>query len=778
MKKFLLIGLLFWVIAGRSQNIARVIEYRPAPGQHINLEQIGTPQAAKKISENESSLISLGAFGGYIVLEFDKECVNEPENPYGIDFTILGNAFSGSSEPGVVWVMKDENQNDQPDDTWYQIAGSHYFHSKTEKNYRVTYFKGETRDVSWKDNYGISGMIKANSFQTQNYYPDASVFTGYPQDSVSFSGIKLDINVKTDIPAQVSVSPLDFGYADNRTRNAGVPLTLPDNPYTQEIEGTGGDPIDISWAVDSAGNYVDLDAIHFVKIVTGCLVDLGQLGEISTDVSYVIDNEPDATISGPEDLLVVYYPPSKMIVGDAVSWEANYFEKGRRKESQISCIASDNEIIEVVKQQLIARNTGIAELQFSAEQETKTLTVQVVMPESIEIGGLESAIYPGDTVVLNPTVYDNNGNFLNLETVCSIESSEIGQLVEKEGKILFVAGKAGFTEIICETKNYNLQQSFPIEVKSNSDKVGVLFTLKTEQENLFPLQHIEVKNTNLNDFVEDRQKDYSNNNEVTLAHALISGMQNTAVGFKFRDDENAGGKLYLYSLENEGLFTYGWGGRTNPEAFSRAWIVRLNGRQYLNGFDSVQVTNGDTVFLYHVSNITRPWEFSRVIADKDSVAAGEMVALTAEYTTCFLQHDSILETGFRPLSNIEIFSTESYFTNETGKIEILLDTNPPWVFYAENNAVLIKPKIFTRSEKIKREKITLFPNPADNFLHVSTGHLSGFNIRIYNSTGKQVFNTTAKEENLRINIEAFKKGIYILLIEYGTGLQTFKFIKN
>lgn len=778
MKKILLILFVFKSFASFTQNIARVVEYVPAPGQHINLEQIGIPQAAQKMAENENSLVSLGSFGGYIVLKFDEECANDPGNPYGVDFTIFGNAFSGSSEPGVVWVMNDENQNGQPDDTWYQIAGSHYFHSKTIKNYRVKYFRGETRDVHWKDNHGNAGTIKANSFQTQNYYPEAAFFTEYPKDSVTFSGTKLDIHLITDNPFQISVSPLHFGYADNFPKKNGIPLIAPDNPYTKDSEGAGGDPIDISWAVDSIGNYVDLDEIQFVKIVTGGLLDLGQLGEISTDVSYVVDTEIDSNISGMDNCLVVYYPPSKMIMGDTVLWEANYFEKGRRKESQISCIASDDEIIEVVGQQLIARNTGISELQFTTEQETKTFSVQVVVPDSIAIDGLESVIFSGDSIVLNPMVYDNSGNFLDLKTTCSIADPEIGQLVSIEDQIYFVAKKAGFTAIICDTENYDLQQSFPIEVKNHSDKISVLFTLKTEQENLFPLQKIEVKNTNLNDFVENRQKDYSTNDELTLAHALISGMQNTTVGFKFSDDDNAGGKLYLYSLEKEGMFTYGWGGKTNPEAFSRAWIVRLNGEQYLNGFDSVQVTNGDTVFLYHVSNITKPWEFSRLIANKDSAAAGEMVELSAEQTTCFLQNDSIIETGFQPLTNIEISSTESYFTNDLGIIEVFLNTTPPWIFYAENDAVRIKPKIITRSETTIPGNIKFFPNPADKFLNITTAHLSGFYIRMYNSTGKQVFNTTTKEENVQLNIEALKKGMYFVQIEFGQRLQTFKFIKN
>ena len=62
--------------------------------------------------------VSLGGFGGYIVVGFDHSIDNSGD----YDLGILGNSFSGSSEPGIVWVMQDENGNGLPDDTWYELA--------------------------------------------------------------------------------------------------------------------------------------------------------------------------------------------------------------------------------------------------------------------------------------------------------------------------------------------------------------------------------------------------------------------------------------------------------------------------------------------------------------------------------------------------------------------------------------------------------------------------------------------------------------------------------
>ena len=66
-------------------------------------------------------MVSLGGFGGYIVVGFDHS-IQASGGYGGYDFSITGNQFSGSSEPGVVWVMPDENGNGEPDDgPWYEL---------------------------------------------------------------------------------------------------------------------------------------------------------------------------------------------------------------------------------------------------------------------------------------------------------------------------------------------------------------------------------------------------------------------------------------------------------------------------------------------------------------------------------------------------------------------------------------------------------------------------------------------------------------------------------
>ena len=116
----------------------KVWEYRPAPGQFINTTTSAykngftyddiLKEATRKI--RQKSIITLGGFGGYIVLGFPQSIPNV-EGEY--DFKIKGNAYynlktetgklGGSAEPGIVFVSKDVNGNGEPDDEWYELAG-------------------------------------------------------------------------------------------------------------------------------------------------------------------------------------------------------------------------------------------------------------------------------------------------------------------------------------------------------------------------------------------------------------------------------------------------------------------------------------------------------------------------------------------------------------------------------------------------------------------------------------------------------------------------------
>ena len=274
-------------VAQKSEKISRVLDYRPAPGQHIN-RLFPTPAmstsyenalqwANEKLVDNKA-MVGLGSFGGYVIVGFDHSIVNVPGE---YDFNVLGNSMAGGAEPGVVMVCQDLNKNGKPDadEPWYELAGSEYKHAQTIHNYEITYYRpeGKKQNVRWTDNQGGEGAITHISFASQDYiYPIWIV-----ENSYTLKGSKLRSNAVQNGSAW-TLSSFDWGYADNHPNNAA-------------IDKTG---FNIDWAVDANGVAVHLDYIDFIKIHTGLLQEAGWLGETSTEVAGVVDLHPNAVTTG------------------------------------------------------------------------------------------------------------------------------------------------------------------------------------------------------------------------------------------------------------------------------------------------------------------------------------------------------------------------------------------------------------------------------------------------------------------------------------------------
>lgn len=369
----------------RAQYIVDVLEYVPAPGQFVNTSTAGLPViSTNSIMNGLTGCLSLGSFGGYVVFKFENPVENHPDNPYGVDFTIFGNpnAMPGTdhaltAEPGVVYVMRDDNANGLPDDMWYELAGSDHFFSDTKRNYEVTYYNPQSdvaEDVFWEDNIGNSGYVYANFYHSQPYYPLADSFPDINQDKYTLKGTLLENRVDMSNPQMVSFPPRKFGYVDNQLRGVG-PFEIPDNPYTPERENSGGDAFDISWAVDENGDYVDLEKIDFVKVQCAIMADAGWIGEISTELSGAIDVEPDSSIEGVESVMVIKDMP-KEIENQYYQLEACVFYMGRYvKDAEIEWSASLEGVFVDDNGMLSFNEYGDVELKASWKEDTDIYAV-------------------------------------------------------------------------------------------------------------------------------------------------------------------------------------------------------------------------------------------------------------------------------------------------------------------------------------------------------------------------------------------------------------------
>ena len=255
----------------------KVYEYMPAPGQFINEDKSGfdgitTPTQALAYADKrltEGKYLSLGGWGGYVVVGFD----HSVENSGDYDFSIAGNMFTDSSEAGIVWVMQDTNGNALPDDEWYELKGSEWGSANHSQHYAVTYYRPAAAgmNVQWADNRDTQGRITRNATHTHDYYYPAWI------GAVNYTlcGSVLAHNTSVDGSGRYVNNPYEWGYADNRGNDA-------------DSSASNGEAMKcyfkISNAVNLDGTPADLQYIDFVKVQSAINHVAGGLGEISTEV--------------------------------------------------------------------------------------------------------------------------------------------------------------------------------------------------------------------------------------------------------------------------------------------------------------------------------------------------------------------------------------------------------------------------------------------------------------------------------------------------------------
>jgi hypothetical protein len=221
-----------WRVTGDSSYKAARTAFGLAPGQFTE-----TP----KSTDPNATLLGAGGFDGYSIFAFDHSI--ERQRVDGVELYIRGNAFSGWSEPGTVWVMQDENGNGKPDDTWYELIGARTLRPETLRRYSVTY----RRDGSWISNVGGSGTIGP----LMRYRSTA--------DWETYTNTRL-------VDDAWYIGATWKGYADCSSR------------------------FSIGNAIQVDGSAIDLAYIDFVRVATAVHYYHSAFGEISSEYNLPLDN--------------------------------------------------------------------------------------------------------------------------------------------------------------------------------------------------------------------------------------------------------------------------------------------------------------------------------------------------------------------------------------------------------------------------------------------------------------------------------------------------------
>lgn len=109
--------------------------------------------------------VSLGIAGGYVQFDMGTDedgndilITNDPNNKYGIDFIVYGNAFVGNPEAGIVKVSQDGKD-------WYTLAGSRHYMDGTKWNQNISYIRiaNKNTTISGKT-FATAGIYTSTNF--------------------------------------------------------------------------------------------------------------------------------------------------------------------------------------------------------------------------------------------------------------------------------------------------------------------------------------------------------------------------------------------------------------------------------------------------------------------------------------------------------------------------------------------------------------------------------------------------------------------------------------
>lgn len=288
----------------------KVLEFAPAPGQFVNHPDfndpgraLGPPSGGGTSAPNNTSVVSLGGFGGYIVLGFDHTIRDDPLNPFGMDAIVFGNAYWVGGDPNRHWaecatieISADENGNGLADDTWYLIPGSHITNPPLQlivKHWddNINDKRYPPEDESWIPPGNIG------TWDTQAFALPVTIFGSTVVTNPNLGGQSEGILGYGDYSPTLVLGDLNGdNFVDDATISPEEFYTSPDDPYTVGITAGsgGGDAFDIAWAIDPiTGRAAELSGFDFIRLTSAVDSVSPIFGEKSAEIDAVADVTPD-----------------------------------------------------------------------------------------------------------------------------------------------------------------------------------------------------------------------------------------------------------------------------------------------------------------------------------------------------------------------------------------------------------------------------------------------------------------------------------------------------
>jgi glucuronoarabinoxylan endo-1,4-beta-xylanase len=209
------------------------------------------------------------------------------------------------------------------------------------------------------------------------------------------------------------------------------------------------------------------------------------------------------------------------------------------------------------------------------------------------------------------------------------------------------------------------------------------------------------------------------------------------------------------------------------------WYLRVPGCNLINTDGSLQL-KGATMGQF--SKFIRPGYF-RVQSNYQPNAGIIMQAFKGpeQDVIVVINKNTTVKSQTFNFSNENIVNATKYVTSATKKISndgVITCTNNSFTdnLDAKSITTYVVKRVPSAVNNLKNTEISLFPNPANNFLQLST--IDNINsLYIVNSLGQKIINIKNPQDRT-INISNLASGTYIALINYNGAEKRIKFMKQ
>lgn len=287
-----------------------VVDYKPAPGQFVNdpnfndpLRAFGPPRGGGTRTADNSSLVTLGGFGGSITLEFGHTVEDDPLNPFGMDAIVFGNTFwpgdnleTHWAECATIEISLDANQNGEADDGWYLIPGPHI--PEPTVQYLIVMWDDDVSDDTYPP--ALASWIPPRPpgiWETAAYAIPLDVFGGSVTWNPAVDGAAEGFFGYAEYTPTLNLGDLNAdNVVDDPDLDVETFYSRPDDPHRVGISAGsgGGDAFDIAWAIDpDTGEPAELSGFDFIRLTSAVHVLASALGEKSAEIDAVADAAPD-----------------------------------------------------------------------------------------------------------------------------------------------------------------------------------------------------------------------------------------------------------------------------------------------------------------------------------------------------------------------------------------------------------------------------------------------------------------------------------------------------